>query len=319
MPHNDHQFDDDIPVYKLNGHNALVSQGPSRYELRSEEVEDIMSRMPSWIIRRGTTVLWMVITLVFVGAYFIHYPDTLATSVTISSSDPPVKIVSPSSGKIQRIFINNNQAVKKNENICLMENPANYHDMVNLKQALAALDTSSSLDRTLKTISIGQHMQSGELQGAYTDLYQSISQYQFFMERDFFSRKLGQLQSQVGYQSQLNKELQQRDVLLNQQLVLEKNKYLADSSLVKEKVIAPLEFDNSRKELINRQMNADATRSVILENKLQQTEYQKTITDLQQQKTQQQNDLAQRIRENVKRLLGQMEVWEQKYLVKSPV
>lgn len=321
MPQNDYHIADIIAEYNGNGHNETkpTSTAPSQYELRSDEVQDIMSRMPHWIIRRGTTVLWLVISLLFAGAYFIHYPDTIVTTVTISSSNPPVKIVSPSSAKIQRIFVANNQLVKTNESICLLENPANYADILFLKNVLSSLDTTLSLDQTLKNISFSQYVQLGELQGAYADLFQSVNQYLFFIKRDFISRKLGQLQSQVGYQTQLNKELQNRDILLNQQLTLEKKKFQADSSLVKEKVIAPLEFDNSKKELINKQMNADATRSIILQNKLQQTEYLKTITDLQQQALQQLNDLQQKIRENVKRLQGVLEIWELKYLIKSPV
>ncbi|MEJ7677400.1 MAG: HlyD family efflux transporter periplasmic adaptor subunit [Segetibacter sp.] len=124
----------------------------------------------------------------------------------------------------------------------------------------------------------------------------------------------------MGYQSELNKELQNRDKLLKQQLMLEREKVRGRPlSLVVDKVIAPLEFDNSKKELINKQMNVDATKSGIIQIRLQQTEYLKTITDLQQQKLQQENDLEQKIRENVKRLQGQWEVWEQKYLIKSPV
>jgi len=128
-----------------------------------------------------------------------------------------------------------------------------------------------------------------------------------------------QLQSQVAWQTALNKELGNRDILLRQQLMLENKKFTADSLLVKDKVIAPLEFDNSRKQLISQQINADATRSGILLNRLQQTEYLKTITDLRQQQSQQAHDLQQKIMEDVKRLRSQLGLWEQKYLLKSPV
>ena len=166
---------------------------------------------------------------------------------------------------------------------------------------------------------MSQHVQLGELQSGYADLYQSVHQLLFFNERNFVTEKVGQLQSQIGYQAKVNEELQNRDILLKEQLMLENKKFLADSSLVKDKVIAPLEFDNSKKELLNKQMNADATKTSILQNKLQQTEYLKTITDLQQQKLQREYDLTQQIRDNVKRLQGELEVWEQKYLIKSPV
>jgi multidrug resistance efflux pump len=318
MPKNDHIADVMIE-YNGNGHNHYPPDTSTLYEVNSEEVQDIMSKMPHWIIRYGTTILFVLVILLFAGAYFIHYPDVVVTNVNITSSNPPLKVVASTNGRIQRIFIQNNQLVKRDESLCLLENPARYTDILLLKSILARLDTTLSLREMIRTISFTQQVQLGELQPGYADLYQAVQQYMFFIERNFISQKVGQLQSQLEYQSELNKELQSRDTFLKQQLMLEKKKFEADSYLVKEKVIAPLEFDNSRKELIDKQMNADATKSGIIQNKLQQTEYIKTITDLQQQKLQQENDLQQKIREDVKRLQGQLEVWEQKYLMKSPV
>ena len=223
------------------------------------------------------------------------------------------------SGRIHSIFVKNNQLIKKDAAICFLENPANYSHIVLLKSILDRLDTALILTQTIKAISFSQYLQLGELQLGYADLYQSVNRYMFFVEKNFITQKVGQLQSQIVYQSELNKELQGKDKLLQQQLMLENKKFLVDSFLLKEKVIAPLEFDNSRKELLNKQMSADATKSGILQNRLQQTEYIKTITDLQQQKLQQQNDLQQKIKEDVKRLRGLLDVWEQKYLMKSPV
>ena len=319
MPQNDDHITSIIAEHPVNGHRVPYTAAPSPYEIRSEEVQDIMSKMPHWIISRGTTVLFAGMILLLAGAYFIHYPDVIVTSVRITSSNPPIKIVAQSSGKIQQIFVRNNEVVKKDETICLLENPANYRDITSLKSILSILDTARDLTQALRNSSFNQYVQLGELQAGYADLYQSINQFQFFTGRNFITQKVVQLQSQIGYQSQLNKELQNKGLLLKQQLMLENKKFIADSSLVVDKIIAPLEFDNSKKELINKQMNADAMKSSILQNKLQQTEYLKNITDLQQQKLQQENDLQQKIRENVKRLQAQLDLWEQKYLIRSPV
>lgn len=318
MMQNDHDIIERIAEHPVNGHEVRYAASPSPYEVRSEEVQDIMSKMPHWIIRRGTTVLFVVVALLLGGAYFIHYPDVIVTGVNITSSNPPVKIVAQSDGKIQRMFVQDNDMLKKDENICLLENAANYQDILLLKNTLSKLDTALNLVQAIKTTSINRYMQLGELQAGYADLYQSVNQYRFFIEKNFALQKVGQIQSQMAYQHQLNKELQNKDVLLQQQLTLERKRFLADSSLVTDKIIAPLEFDDMKKELITRQMNADETKTGILQNKLQQTEFLKTITDLQQQKLQQENDLHQKIKENVKRLQGQLGLWEQKYLIKSP-
>ena len=80
MPKNDYHI---VDVIEYNG-NGPRNQHPvasALYEVTSEEVQDIMSKMPHWIIRQGTTVLFAVIILLFAGAYFIHYPDVIVAKV----------------------------------------------------------------------------------------------------------------------------------------------------------------------------------------------------------------------------------------------
>lgn len=290
-----------------------------QYQHHHEEVQDIMSKMPHWIVRRGIILLFAVVILLFAGAYFIHYPDVISTQVNITSANPPVKIIAQTGGKISELFVQNNAAVQENAPIYILENAARYADIRQLQTLLNQLDTSFNLAPTLRRFNFAQPLQLGALQGGYAALYQAVNQYLFFTDKHFTTQKVAQLQSQLTTQHQLNEELQRKDIMLQQQLMLEQKRFKIDSQLAREKVIAPLELDNSKRQLLDKQMTADATRANLLQNKLQQTEYLKTITDLQQQSLQQENDLQQKVREQVKQLQGQLEVWEQQYLVKSPV
>jgi multidrug efflux pump subunit AcrA (membrane-fusion protein) len=290
-----------------------------QYQHHHEEVQDIMSKMPHWIVRRGIALLFAVIMLLFAGACFIHYPDVITTQVNITSANPPVKIVAQSSGKISEIFVPNNSTVQEHTPLYLLENAARYSDILVLQNLLNQLDTSFMLAPALRRFNFAQPLQLGTLQAGYAALYQAANQYLFFIDKHFTAQKVGQLQSQLQTQHQLNEELQRKDMLLQQQLQLEQKRFKIDSMLAKEKVIAPLEFDNSKRQLLDKQITADATRANLLQNRLQQTEYLKNITDLRQQSLQQENDLQQQVREQVKQLQGQLEMWEQQYLVKSPV
>ena len=83
MPNN-HYHNPDIAVERVvNGHAVLNTDQPSRYELRSEEVQDIMTQMPSRIIRQGTAVLFFVMSLLLAGAYYIRFPDIVSTRVLV--------------------------------------------------------------------------------------------------------------------------------------------------------------------------------------------------------------------------------------------
>lgn len=158
--------------------------------------------MPHWLVRRGTTLLFVIVALLFAGAYFIRFPDVIVTQVNITSSNPPVKIVAQAGGKIREIFVQNNQAVRENEPIYLLENAAHYPDILQLQQLLRRLDTSLYLHNALRDFDFAQPLQLGTLLAGYATLYQAVNQYLFFSDKHFTAQKVGQLQSQLTYQHQ---------------------------------------------------------------------------------------------------------------------
>ena len=67
-----------------------------------DEVEALMGNTPSWILRSGIgLVACMVLAFLFL-AWRITFPDTVATKVTLVTEKPPIRIVSPTSGKISQ-------------------------------------------------------------------------------------------------------------------------------------------------------------------------------------------------------------------------
>ena len=51
------------------------------FELRSEEVQDILTRVPHWMIRWGTVVVFGIIIMLFFVSWFVKYPDVITTQV----------------------------------------------------------------------------------------------------------------------------------------------------------------------------------------------------------------------------------------------
>lgn len=89
-----------------------------KIELRSKEIQEILSRPPKWLIRYGIGIIFCVIAIIFVGSYFIEYPDTIKGEVVLIDRNQ-AKIIIPAhnSGKIK-----NNQIVNiKFDNYPYME------------------------------------------------------------------------------------------------------------------------------------------------------------------------------------------------------
>jgi hypothetical protein len=62
-----------------------IHNGPhiSLQQTRSEEVQEIMGKMPHWIIRSGITLIGILILCLIAGAWFFSYPDAVPAHVTI--------------------------------------------------------------------------------------------------------------------------------------------------------------------------------------------------------------------------------------------
>lgn len=71
-------------------------------ELRSEEVQDILSQIPHWMIQWGNVLIFSLIILVFIFSWLIKYPDILSSEITITTAIPPEKIVASTTGRIEK-------------------------------------------------------------------------------------------------------------------------------------------------------------------------------------------------------------------------
>ena len=98
-------------------------------ELRSDEVKEILQRMPNWIIRSGTTLFFVVIFALLIGSWFFRYPDIIHSKLVLTTLNPPAELVARSSGQIQNLYVSDNQEVKKGELLAIIENPAVNDDV----------------------------------------------------------------------------------------------------------------------------------------------------------------------------------------------
>lgn len=96
-------------------------------ELRSEEVQDVMNKIPTLILRCGITVLFCIVMILFVGSCLFKYPEVITAEVTISTLEPPVYVLARASGRLVKLYIKNGQVVERNSVLAVIENAA-YED-----------------------------------------------------------------------------------------------------------------------------------------------------------------------------------------------
>ena len=82
-------------------------------EIRSEEVQEILSHVPNWMIRWGNTLFFGLIVMLLFISWFVKYPDVISTQVMVTTSFPPEKIYAKSSGQFETFLTNDEKNVSK--------------------------------------------------------------------------------------------------------------------------------------------------------------------------------------------------------------
>lgn len=55
--------------------------------LHSKEVQDLLGRVPSWMIRNGNVMVILILIVLIVGCWFFKYPDVVTAPVVVSALD----------------------------------------------------------------------------------------------------------------------------------------------------------------------------------------------------------------------------------------
>lgn len=110
-------------------------------ELRSEDVQDILSRPPGWMISWGNTVLLSVIIIGMSMSYFMKYPDVIIGSSVISTERPPLYISANVRARVNKILVQNGQWVDEGDLLIELQNPIDTESILSLGEFIKAVNT----------------------------------------------------------------------------------------------------------------------------------------------------------------------------------
>ena len=136
-------------------------------ELRSEEVQEVMNRVPPAILRYGIGVLTTIVLILLAGSALFRYPETVQVEVTLSPRNPPAYIKSMNGGKLERLYVENGKYVKKGDALAVMGNAANTEEVLHLRERLAYWQADGARPERLDKVFFHRLPKLGSVQGTY--------------------------------------------------------------------------------------------------------------------------------------------------------
>lgn len=221
-------------------------------ELRSESVQDILTRPPHWMIRWGNTIIFIIMLMILLMSYFIKYPEFVPAPIIVTSQNPPEKLLSRTNSKIEKIFVKDHQEVKKDNVLMVLQSTANYNDVLKLKKIVDSISPNQIFSFPLSETA---KFKLGELQSDYNTFAKA------FQDEKLFTRLKPYAPEDIATSQSLS-ENRGRIVTLQQQLSLEnakfdltKKNYARSQQLFDQGVIAKMELENERIKYLQAQQN----------------------------------------------------------------
>lgn len=250
----------------------------SELEVNSEEIHEIITAVPSWILRWGIMLIFGILLSIVLASAFIQYPDVIKTNLKINSLNAPKPVMVKQTGKIVALLVKEGAQVSQDQPLAFMESTASHNDVLKLQKELSARSTALNNNGTFVNLNL-TNLNLGELQSAYQNFYQQYLQYvsaqnggyylnrRIYLEKDLKEiekikqqiigqQKIQELEyANVEHEFESYKKLYQKGVVSTSEYKQQENKYLSGKYPLQQSATA----------LLNNNTNYAAKQKEILE------------------------------------------------------
>ncbi len=286
-----------------------------KFELRSEEVQEILTRVPHWMIRWGSAVVLLIVLSLFFVFWLVKYPDVIATQIVITTNIPPEKLVAKVPGKIEAILVIDKATILKNTPLAVIENSANFSAVFLLKSIVDTINIEKNKFpfEKLKLAQLGEiesFFAVFQKESIANDLNTKLQPYQ--VEGAAQSYEVIQLKERLSL-------LESQKSINQKELVLQKSDLDRYETLYKKGIIATQEIEKQRLIYLQSQKNYKSVLSTISTFKSALNELNKNSKTTQINENKENVNLERNVIQSFYGLKKAIKDWELSYVLRSSI
>ncbi|TSJ41161.1 hypothetical protein [Fluviicola chungangensis] len=186
-------------------------------ELKSEQMNEMLSNPPSWIVRSGNGV-FLIVLLVIIGlAWFIRYPDEIAGEVLVTSSKPPIELSNQGYIQLKTLNVSENEEVRIGDLIAQFDIQAKSGDVEKARNYLGQLEVFNG--KYQKQIPVfSQPLKLGTFQEQWTTLLSKVAEWNSEHSENITQQELASIQREISFREQLQ-------IISNKKIKLSEGEY----------------------------------------------------------------------------------------------
>ncbi len=286
-------------------------------KLRSEEVQEILTRVPHWMIRWGNTLFLSLIVLVLAISWFIKYPDLIVSQAIITTKTPPQKEFAMVSAKFDSIHVIESQEVTKNTVLAVLENTANTEDVLYLQSILDTIKISDkSIEFPFDSLPI---LFLGDINQSFALFENSYFQYKLNKRLQPFSNQAIANEISLAELSKRLSSLEDQYALSKSELAFKEGDLERHEGLYEKGVISQQEFENKKLEVLSSERNTKTLGASISQIREAIGGAKKTSKETEISRTREEIQLLKTTIQAFNQLRQAIKDWENTFVFKSEI
>ncbi len=284
----------------------------------SEEAQDVLGRIPGWIVRWGISMIFMIFAGIIIGCYFIKMPQTVVGPIVITTSDPPADLMARSSGRIDSLYIVDSEFVERNAAVALLYNTADYASVRRIRDSLEAWPEWRSAEMVGAGWIDGEYS-LGELQAAFAEFRHQCLSYRYYLETDNIGRKQELIRAQIVKQREYYAKQRGQRNTLQRNIDYQRTSLERDSALLGRKVLSEADYEASMRALLQQLSSLESFDAGLVSTELTILQQEQQLIELETQKEEQTAEYERQLDNLRGQLLARIAQWEYQYLIVSPI
>ena len=296
--------------------NIKAWDGGRFEELRSDEVQEVLSHTPPWALRWGNTVFLLILLAVLGLSWLVRYPEIITVPFRLTSDNVPKPVIAKIGGRLVKLWVKDNQTVQQGQVLAYIESMASHQEMLSLEKALdsLALLTNSGHFGSISSFRARDFRQLGELQNDYQTFMQQFSETATLFSQGYLQKRRDFIRYERSDLAQNHDQLMEQYELQNKELKLAEREFAMHQRLYREKVIAALEYNREERNFLAKQMPLKQLEMSITNNMTAQTQKQRELAELEKQA----NDQKIKLSQSLSTLRAALAGWKLRYVLTAP-
>ncbi|WP_410222207.1 HlyD family secretion protein [Pedobacter sp.] len=284
---------------------------------RTEEVQDIIDKMPTSFGVRVTAIVILVFILLFVFGFLVRYPDVVSGQITINANEAPIKLIANTYGKLRLTGSSSMQEIKEGQVIAYLQNPAEISDIYKVDSLLKGFNTATDVTPMfISNLPIKPSM--GELNGKYNTFINSVINLNNFKIDQPLDKQVENLNALLLEQKKSIDISSKRVEMVKHNMDYVGKFYKRDSLLFIKKVISEADLDKTQISYFNAKDSYHNAMNTLVNSTQQMKQTEGKIKELLIQKSEKLSELKIALVSAHNDLLDNIKSWEQKYVFRAP-